>query len=107
MLLGVLDRLALLNTLPEKGDLTTIKIVRELREQLSFSEEEHAKLGFTIEDDRIKWNGGAGEEREFVIGPKAHTIITDALQELDRTKQLTSDHLGIWQKFVGEGKEET
>ena len=42
--LSVKGRLMLLGILPAEGDLTTIRIVRELREGLSFSETEHKQL---------------------------------------------------------------
>ena len=46
MRLTIHERFALLQVLPKAGNLATIKIVRELREVLSFDEREHALLGF-------------------------------------------------------------
>jgi len=40
MKLTILERIKLLEVLPPQGDLTTLKILRKLRESLSFSEEE-------------------------------------------------------------------
>lgn len=46
----------LLQLLPVSGNLTTIRIVRELRESLSFNEDEHEVLRFqTLPGDRVKW----------------------------------------------------
>ncbi len=56
MKLTVLERLLLLNLLPEAGNLTTIRIVRELRESLSFTEDEHEVLRFeTLPGGNVRW----------------------------------------------------
>ena len=46
MKLTVPERLILVNILPAESDYTTLKLVRKLRESLSFSEEEHKQLNF-------------------------------------------------------------
>lgn len=46
MKLTVPERLVLVNILPPEGDYTTLKLVRKLRESLSFSEEEHKQVNF-------------------------------------------------------------
>jgi len=46
MKLTVQERVVLVTILPAEGDYTTIKLVRKLRESLSFSEEEHKQLNF-------------------------------------------------------------
>jgi len=45
MKLSVLERLKLLEVLPREGNITTIKICRELREALTFKEDEHVLFG--------------------------------------------------------------
>lgn len=46
MKLTIPERLVLVNILPVESDYTTLKLVRKLRESLSFSEEEHKQLNF-------------------------------------------------------------
>lgn len=46
MKLTVPERLILVNVLPAESDYTTLKLVRKLRESLSFTEEEHKQLNF-------------------------------------------------------------
>lgn len=56
MKLNVLERLLLLGLLPESGSLTTIRIVREQRETLSFKEHEHEVLIFqTLPNGNVRW----------------------------------------------------
>ncbi|KKL25025.1 hypothetical protein LCGC14_2409420, partial [marine sediment metagenome] len=46
MKLTIPERLVLVTILPAEGDYTTLKLVRKLRESLSFTEEEHKELNF-------------------------------------------------------------
>jgi len=49
MELTILERIKLLEVLPPQGDLLTLKILRKLRETLSFSEEELKSFGAAYE----------------------------------------------------------
>lgn len=101
--LTVLERLVLLNLLPEQGDLTTIRIIARLREELSFTEEEHAALKFRHEDNRTVWNEDAKVVRTFEFGPKTATTIIKALEDLSKQKGLRVEHLTLCDKFgIGE-----
>ena len=101
MLLSVLERLTLLSILPEQGNLTTIKIVARLREDLSFDEAEHAKLNFRSDDDgkRLVWDIADTMEKDIEIGPKAMGVVHDALKALDDKETLTAQHLPLCEKF--------
>lgn len=102
MELGVGDRIVLLSILPSEGDLSTVRIVHDLKQALSFSEEEHKSLNITVEGDKVTWGTGADGAKEIPIGPRAHVLIGDALKGLDEEKKITEDHLGLWEKFVDE-----
>jgi hypothetical protein len=91
MTLTTKERLLLLTALPKEGDITTVRIVRQLRESLSFTEEEHVALGLTTDDGQVKWNAAAPQERDIEVAPKAHVIVQTSLQELD--------NLSLWDKF--------
>jgi len=56
MKLTVLERLLLLNILPAEGSYTNLKLLREAKENLSFTEEENRELGFRQQADQIIWN---------------------------------------------------
>lgn len=102
MELGVFDRLILLNILPKEGNFTTLKIVRKLREDLSFSEEEHKELEFKFEKDgRVQWKQEADKPKEIEIGEKATDIIVDVLKKLNNDKKLKDEHYNLYEKFVG------
>ena len=57
MKLTVSDRLILLSIIPQQGDFTTLKIIRSMRDDLSFSEDDHKKLQFRLEEG-LHWEEG-------------------------------------------------
>ena len=101
--LSVKNRLMLLGILPPEGDLTTIRIVRELREGLSFSEGEHADLQMVQENNQVRWAEGAVPDKVLDIGPKATEIIRAAIKKLDDEEKLVVDHLELVDLFEYEG----
>lgn len=100
MELKVFERLILLNTLPKEGDFLTLKIIRDLKGDLSFSEEEHKALQFKQEDGKMLWQAEADKPKEITIGEKAKEIIRNRLKELNEQKKLKEEHLPIYEKFV-------
>ena len=95
--LSVLERITLLNILPKEGDFLTLKIIRDLRANLSFSEAEHKKACFT------KTDGGMHQWVEFdtgvPIGEKATDIIVNQLNELNNAKKLHEEMISLFEKF--------
>ena len=94
------ERLVLLDNLPREGDYTTLKIIRELREALSFTEEEHKTYNFRQEDSQILWDNDKGETKDISIGEKATDIIKDTLKELNDKKKLRDEHFSLYGKFM-------
>ena len=100
MKLSVNDRLILLSIIPQQGDFTTLKIIRDMRDDLSFSEEEHKKLKFRREAELTYWEEGL-EDKEINFGEKATDIIVDAFKKLNEQKKLRIEHMELYEKFVG------
>ena len=98
--LAVVERLVLLNILPKEGDFTTIKLLRKLRENLSFDEDEHKKLNFVQDGDQVRWNQEALSDKRIQIGEKQADIIQSALEKLNDEKKLTDEHFSLYEKFV-------
>jgi acetamidase/formamidase len=130
MKLSVYERLILLNILPIEGDIITIRIMRQLRETLSFTEEEYRDLQFKnihicpecetkaegpgeclkcqsrlVFTGEIKWAEEADRPKEFTFGDVSSRIISERLQELSQQKKLKESHINLYEKFV-EGKTE-
>jgi len=101
MKLDVRERLVLLSVLPQEGNFITLKVVRKLREGLSFNEEELKQYNFVQEDQRVTWDDKVEQSKEIEIGEKAMDIIKEALKKLNEDKKLKDEHFTIYEKFVG------
>lgn len=104
MLLFVPDRLRLQEVLPQEGNVITLRIVRELREALSFTEEEIKRLDLREQDVNgvaaLTWTQEADLGKEVAIGEVAHDIIVKSLRKLDQQQRLKDCHLPLWERFV-------
>jgi hypothetical protein len=102
MELTVMDRLLLLNILPTEGDITTIRIVTQLRGDLSFSEQEHEDFKILNEEGQIKWDKTTELPKEVEIGTKANKIIVKALKKINDDGKLTAQFIALYDKFIPE-----
>ena len=100
MELSVIDRIALLSVLPEAGTFLTMKIVRQLRDALYFSEDELAEFGLKQVGQQFTW--GKSRSVEVPIGPMAKAIIADALKALDAEGKITDREFTLYERFVEE-----
>lgn len=96
MELGVAERIILLNILPREGDLTTLRIVRDLQTSLSFTEEEHKIYNFRVEDNKTFWDND-DRKVEIGIGDKAMGIIREAIK---RATALRYEWLPLCDRFL-------
>ena len=106
MKLDIQERIVLLQVLPAEGDFVTLKVLRDLRGVLSFSEEDLKKFKIkTITDSEgkssVTWNIEAGAVgAEIEVGEKATEIVKEALVKLDEEKKLGQQHFSLYEKFV-------
>ena len=102
MKLDVRERLILLSVLPPEGDFITLKVVRKLKENLSFSEDEIKQYKFVQTENNVTWDNSIEQEKPIEIGTTAKKVIQEALKKLNDDKKLKDEHFTIYQKFVGE-----
>ena len=129
MRLEVFERLVLQSILPKEGDYITLKLVRKLREALSFSEKEITDIDF-----KSHWRCGKCQKVELsadvikcqdcgiYMAPagqvtwdeeKAKTVIKDVhfgsamenlcmsvLKKLSDEEKLTEQNMSLYEKFV-------
>jgi len=100
MKLNLQERFVLLQVLPKEGNFMTLKIVRDLQDSLSPSEEELKECGVTQKEEQITWNEKGREEKEIKIGEKATDIIVEALDKLDKENKLSTQHMTLYEKFI-------
>ena len=106
MELTFVERMALLNILPLQGSIVTLRILRDVKMALGFTEVELKKYGVT---NRILPEGGAVIEwsnefnsvtKDIEIGEAIHGLIVAELQKLDKQGLLREQALTLWEKFV-------
>ena len=94
------ERLTMLNLLPAEDNLTTMRIVHDLRLELSFSEEDLEALQFEQTDNQLRWkeDNGLGL-KEVKVGHQAFIVIHDELKKLDDANKIREAHLAVVDKF--------
>lgn len=110
MKLNIAERFALLGVLPQQGNVTTLRIIRELQSRLSFTEEElkHYNIQNQSNPDgsaRVTWNPELSEEEtDIAIGEAATGVIKERLIRLNAQNQLHFSMLPLYEKFVEDVK---
>lgn len=104
MLLKVLERMTLLRVLPAEDSFLTMKIVTDIRDAASFSEDEFAELEFRQEDEQLFWSTEKDVGKEIDIGPKGRSIVYDALEELDKQGKIRAEYMDLCEKFEYTGE---
>ena len=104
MKLSFLDRMMLGSLLPATGSFVTIRILRELKEALAPTEEEIKELniGNNTETGQVTWNSEKDQGKEITIGEAATELIKNKLKDMDTKEELTENHFGIYEKFMGD-----
>ena len=102
MELNVLERLIVLNLLPNEGTFTNLKLIRVAREELSFNEEEHKALKFQQTGEQVQWNQEAGSSilKDVNLGEVVSLMLVDALKKLNSEAKLKEEHYSLYEKFV-------
>ena len=100
MELNVLERILLVQTLPSEGSFTNLKLLRLVKEALSFDEEENKSLNFVMDGDMMRWDESAAIVKDVEIGDVVHKLIKKKLMALDEQEKLTENHISLYDKFV-------
>ncbi len=100
MILTVQERILLLQVLPREGNYANMKILNELRMNLSYTEDELKKWDIDVneEDQTVSWKENG--ETDIPIGEKATGIVIDELRKLDSQNKITNPVMPIYEKFI-------
>ncbi len=105
--LSVQNRLSFLGLIKNVGDYTVLKIIRELREELTFSEVEHALLKFQqLPNGKTRWEDNI-MPREYEFSGIRETILEEVktkLRKEEENKTLKLDLLELYEVLI-KGKE--
>lgn len=102
MKLSIMERIQLLSVLPAEGNAVTLRIVSDLRRDLSFSEKElkDGEIKTDPENNRVMWNNNADVVKDVKVGDTARGVIVDAMKKLDTEKKLNLALLPLYEKFM-------
>jgi len=100
MKLSVMERVTLLNILPNQGNFTGLQLFRKVAEALSFTEEEHRALNFRQEGQQLLWDDNDIPEKEIEIGDFVSESIASKLKAMDKEEKLAPEHISLYEKFV-------
>ena len=104
MKLLIADRINLSNILPEKGNAVNMKLLRDLKGELSFSEQEIKKYKIKAEqvenEIQYNWKSEFDTEKEIKIGATLNVLIVDIFKDLDAKEEITDSLLNLYGKFM-------
>ena len=98
--LSVKDRLLLSSLLPTVSDIITLRVVQEVQEQLAFDSQEVETYNLRRDGVTMLWDDTAALSKSIAFSKAALGIILAALQQLNAQKQLTADHISLYEMFV-------
>jgi len=104
MKLTIHERLVLLSLLPKEGTILTIKRLRVLREELSFTDEEEKNFGFVTNADTgfLTWSPESSDmEFDITIGETLTDLIKAKLRSMDAEGKVADEHISLYDKFIG------
>ncbi len=103
--LNVPERMTLLGILPQKENFINLKIIDEAGKAISLSDAEVTDLEVKQEGEVIKFDAKKGAiEKTINIGERAYTLICEALEKLDKKKDLAPEQISVYEKFVERDK---
>lgn len=103
MELTIKERFTILGVLPREGNFLTLRIIRDLQKDLSFTEAEIEEFEIkSVDSEHVVWNLAKEKPVDIKIGEKAKSIIAEQFENMNKSKQLTIDHIDLYAKFVGE-----
>ncbi len=100
MKFSINERIGLLNILPERGTLATMRVLRDLRNELGFSEEEIAQAQIRQVDDQLMWDSSYEVEKDIEIGLAVRGVILETIEALDSQGEVTELTLDLYEQFA-------
>ena len=102
MKLSVVERIKLMDALPQESNYLTFRILTELRTALSFSEKEMKDFKIEQKEGKIFWERSKEKEKDVVVGEQALIIIKAALTKVDKENKVNEFNKTLFDKFMPE-----
>jgi hypothetical protein len=106
MKLTIADRVMLLNVMPQEGSILTLRVIRELQTELSFSDKELEELKIVNNPATgvISWPVENNDvTKEVLFSATRWNIIKTELEKRNNQNKLALNLIPLYERFV-EGK---
>jgi len=102
MELHITERLAVLSILPATGSFINLKLLREAREMLSFTDKEYKEFNLVEKDDTLSWAlpEGVSGFADIELGAVVTGMIRIELERLNTEEMLDDRYFTIYEKFM-------
>ncbi len=99
--LSLLDRVTLPSALPQKSDIKTMIIVNDINTKIKITQKELKDFEVTaLPNGALGWNQkGIDSKFEYEFTDLEDQTIKEGLTGMNERKELTSDHVGLWNLF--------
>ena len=102
MILTIMERIISTNLIPTVGDMLYLRMRHDLIDKLGLSGEEIEK--YNLVEDKMtgiaNWNPDIPQETEVDLTDAEIRVITENLQQMNKDRTLTPNHMTLYEKFV-------
>ncbi len=100
MKLNIIERLTIMQILPQQGNSKTLKLVKDFQGIIGLSQEELKKYEVVQKEaGRITWNVEKEESKEITIDKPLMDIIVKQFEKLNNEERLPMEYLEVYNKF--------
>lgn len=87
------------NFFPEQADFITLRRMQTFKDMVSFTEQELKDWDVKVTGGNVQWNTKACPV-DFDVSDAISDLIGETLKSMDGGKQLTANHMSLYEKFV-------
>jgi len=96
MKLNVKERLLINQFLPEKGGITTMILMKGIKEKVQISSDEANKIGLTdTGNGRIVWDVKKAKDKDVQFNESEIKLLKKGVETLDKAERITEESLEL------------
>ena len=101
LVMTVKDRLLISEFFPERGNLITKVIEKDISEKLVINQEEAKEIGLTARPGGggVTWNQDNAKDKEFSFTEAEISYLKDQVDRIDKAGQFNADTAAVAQKI--------
>ena len=102
------DRIAFFQLYPDRANIITLRLVRDLKDKIDFNAKEIDEYKIKFKDGNITWDLDLNDKMEFAVSLTNSELefIKDRVRELDNSKSIPFPLLSLCEKINKESLSE-